>query len=57
VQDALSRCYQPLYDANRALLPCWQDLTEWASLLSVTVQPGPPQENPISRQKKRARRA
>jgi hypothetical protein len=41
VKDALNRCPQPLHDVSEALFACWQDLTESASLLPVTVRAVP----------------
>src|SRR5215510_9147793 len=37
VKDALDRCRQPLDDVNQALFQCWQELSERASLVSVSV--------------------
>lgn len=38
VDDALGQCPQPLYDAGRALLQCWQELVDRANLLYVSAQ-------------------
>jgi hypothetical protein len=38
VKGALNRCPQPLHDISPALLVCWQDLTESASLQPVSAQ-------------------
>src|SRR5262245_48840139 len=38
VKDALDRCRQPIDDVNQALFRCWQELTERASLVSVSLQ-------------------
>jgi hypothetical protein len=38
VDDALARCPQPLYEASRALLDCWQELSARGSAISVAAQ-------------------
>src|SRR5215813_9759714 len=38
VKDALDRCRQPIDDVNQALFQCWQELSERASLVSVSVK-------------------
>lgn len=38
VKDALDRCRQPIDDVNQVLFQCWQELSERASLVSVSVK-------------------
>jgi len=38
VDDALTQCPVVLYEAAQALFRCWQDLVEWAGLLSISIR-------------------
>jgi small-conductance mechanosensitive channel len=38
VKDALDQCRMPIEEVSRALFECWQEITERASLVSVSVQ-------------------
>lgn len=38
VKDALDQCRAPLEEVSRALFECWQEVSERASLVSVSVQ-------------------
>jgi len=48
VKEALGQCQQPLYDVDRMLLLCWQEIAERGEIISVSVQERRPGKPPRS---------